>query len=90
MYKMLNGKVISTTLLSKDTYDPMQKIIIRGTKGLQTNTKKETETKPQTNNTATTTEKPQETTPKQPTKEETTTKPTEESTEETAKEETKN
>ncbi len=90
MYKMLNGKVISTTLLSKDTYDPMQKIIIRGTKGLQTNTKKETETKPQTNNTTTTTEKPQETAPKQPTKEETTSKPNEESKEETTKEETKN
>ena len=29
--KMLNGKTISTTLLSKDTYDAMAKIIIRGT-----------------------------------------------------------
>lgn len=28
----LNGKVVSKTLLSKDTYDPMQKIIRRGTK----------------------------------------------------------
>jgi len=31
--KMLNGKVISTTLLSKDTYDAMARIVIRGTKG---------------------------------------------------------
>lgn len=29
--KMLNGKAISTTLLSKDTYDAMARIIIRGT-----------------------------------------------------------
>lgn len=29
--KMLNGKVISTTLLSKDTYDAMAKIITKGT-----------------------------------------------------------
>ena len=28
---MLNGKAISTTLLSKDTYDAMARIIIRGT-----------------------------------------------------------
>ena len=31
--KMLNGKVISTKLLSKDTYDAMQRIIIKGTLG---------------------------------------------------------
>lgn len=31
--KMLNGKVISTTLLSKDTYDAMARIVIKGTKG---------------------------------------------------------
>ena len=31
--KMLNGKIISTTLLSKDTYDAMSRIVIRGTKG---------------------------------------------------------
>lgn len=30
--KMLNGKVISTTLLSKDTYDAMTKVIIKATK----------------------------------------------------------
>ena len=31
--KILNGKVISTTLLSKDTYDAMSRIIIKGTNG---------------------------------------------------------
>lgn len=29
--KMLNGKVISTTLLSRDTYDAMARIVIKGT-----------------------------------------------------------
>lgn len=36
--KMLNGKVVSTTLLSRDTYDAMARIIIKGTKGETTNT----------------------------------------------------
>ena len=36
----LNGEVVSKTLLSKDTYDPMTKIIRRGTKKVET--KKET------------------------------------------------
>ena len=37
--KSLNGKVISTKLLSKDTYDAMTKIILKGTKaGNATNT----------------------------------------------------
>lgn len=41
----LNGEVISKTLLSKDTYDPMQTIIRRGTKKVEsTTTKKETKT----------------------------------------------
>lgn len=31
--KSLNGKVVSTKLLSKDTYNAMQRIILRGTKG---------------------------------------------------------
>ncbi len=30
--KMLNGKVVSTTLLSRDTYDAMTRIVVRGTK----------------------------------------------------------
>lgn len=34
--KMLNGKVISTKLLSKDTYDAMTRIILKGTKGAST------------------------------------------------------
>lgn len=36
--KSLNGKVVSTKLLSKDTYNAMQRIILRGTKGATTNT----------------------------------------------------
>lgn len=36
--KMLNGKVVSTTLLSKDTYDAMTRVIIKSTKKETTNT----------------------------------------------------
>ncbi len=43
--KMLNGKVISTTLLSKDTYDSMTKIVAKG-KGAATNN---AQTNPTTN-----------------------------------------
>lgn len=39
MTKSLNGKVVSTQLLSKDTYNAMQKIILKGTKGITTNEK---------------------------------------------------
>ena len=35
--KMLNGKVVSTTLLSKDTYNAMTRIVIRGTKKVTNN-----------------------------------------------------
>ena len=35
----LNGEVVSKTLLSKDTYDPMTRIIRRGTKAVETNAK---------------------------------------------------
>lgn len=38
LVKSLNGKVVSRTLLSKDTYNAMQRIIVRGTKGAATNT----------------------------------------------------
>ena len=62
MTKMLNGKIISTTLLSKDTYSAMQKIVLRGTKGAKTTTK-ETNTK--------TEEKKEETTKNTTTKNET-------------------
>ena len=34
--KMLNGKVVSTKLLSKDTYNAMTRIIIKGTKPVET------------------------------------------------------
>lgn len=36
--KMLDGKVVSTTLLSRDTYDAMARIIIKGTNGATTTT----------------------------------------------------
>ena len=35
--KKLNGKVISTKLLSRDTYDAMPRIIVKGTKGATSN-----------------------------------------------------
>lgn len=50
--KSLNGKVVSTKLLSKDTYNAMQKIILRGTKGstANTNTGNNTNSNNSTNN----------------------------------------
>ncbi len=36
--KMLNGKAISTTLLSRDTYDAMNRIVIKSTKGTKNTT----------------------------------------------------
>ena len=33
MTKMLNGKIVETKILSRDTYDAMQRIVLRGTKG---------------------------------------------------------
>ena len=38
MIKSLNGKVVSRELLSRDTYSAMQKIILKGTKGVANNT----------------------------------------------------
>ena len=50
MTKMLEGKVISTTLLSTDTYNAMARIVRRGTKKVITNTQTQTqETKDQSN-----------------------------------------
>lgn len=40
----LNGKVISKTLLSRDTYDPMQRIVRKGTKKTTTKNNNTTET----------------------------------------------
>ena len=39
-YKILklNGKVVSQTLLSKDTYSPQERIVRRGTKQVTTTT----------------------------------------------------
>lgn len=74
--KMLNGRVISTKLLSRDTYDAMQKIILKGTKGATT-TKPTIPTTPTAPTNPTTPTEP--TTPTQPEKPGTTTpeKPTE-------------
>ena len=40
--KMLNGKVVSTTLLSKDTYNAMTRIVLRGTKKVTNDTTNQT------------------------------------------------
>ena len=58
--KKLNGKVISTTLLSKDTYNAMARIIIRGTKGATTKKQNTTTT---TKSNTNTTSKQEETPP---------------------------
>ena len=52
LVKSLNGKVVSREIISRDTYNAMQRIILKGTKGAtksNTTTKKETEEKPKTN-----------------------------------------
>lgn len=63
--KSLNGKVVSSKLLSKDTYNAMQRIIARGTKGTTNNTtsngNNNTSTKPSTPTS------PTEPTPSEPT-----------------------
>lgn len=69
--KKLNGKVISTRLLSRDTYDPMPTIILKGTKGATNN-------QPATPQEPTTTEPTQPVTPPEtPSTPETPTTPTE-------------
>lgn len=56
--KSLNGQVVSTKLLSKDTYNAMQRIILRGTKGattsIDTNTNINTNTNTNNNESAST------------------------------------
>lgn len=47
--KSLNGKVVSTKLLSKDTYNAMQKIILKGTKGAPSNVEPNTNPNTETN-----------------------------------------
>ncbi len=51
MTKMLNGKIVETKILSRDTYDAMQRIVLRGTKGATNTT---TENNKTTNNSGTT------------------------------------
>ena len=76
MTKMLNGKVISTKLLSKDTYSAMQRIIRRGTSKASSSSTQTPTTTPNTPSTTTdnsgTTSTPQEPTQPQTKPEETT------------------
>ena len=71
--KMLDGKVISTKLLSKDTYDAMARIILRGTSGEATTTTTEQSTMTQPTSTV---EEPTTTQPTTPTSQETQTNTT--------------
>lgn len=66
--KMLNGKVISKKLLSRDTYDAMARIVVRGTGGTSATTQEPVNQTP-------TEQKPTEQTPTQPTENTETTKP---------------
>ncbi len=60
--KILNGKAISTTLLSRDTYDAMARIVIKGTKGQTKTTPNTTPDMPTPNQT----QKPVQSTPVSP------------------------
>ncbi len=51
MTKMLNGKVVSSTLLSKDTYDAMNRVIVKATKKEMPQTEQPTTTTPNPNTT---------------------------------------
>ena len=51
MTKMLNGKVVSSTLLSKDTYDAMNRVIVKATKKETPQTEQPTTTTPNPNTT---------------------------------------
>ena len=67
MTKMLNGKIVSTELLSTDTYSAMQRIVKRGT-STTTSNQSSSETTPTTNtetSNETTEQKPEETLPTQ-------------------------
>ena len=59
--KMLNGKVVSTTLLSKDTYSAMTRIVIRGTKEAESQTQSNTATSTETPSTPPSTSTSEET-----------------------------
>ena len=78
MTKMLNGKVISTKLLSKDTYSAMQRIIRRGTSkasstpsSTQTPTPATTQSTPSTTPSTTTDNSGTTSTPQEPTQSQT-------------------
>lgn len=75
MTKMLNGKVISTTLLSRDTYNAMERIILKGTKEKKETTTTNKDTNPTTTTDNTNTTNNNTTSNKNTTTEETTQKP---------------
>ena len=75
MTKMLNGKVVSTELLSKDTYSAMQKIIRRGVTKTTSNPSSSGSKTNTTTNNDTTEQQPQQ--PQQPQKPETPKEPEE-------------
>lgn len=83
--KMLNGKAVSTTLLSRDTYDAMARIVVKGTKGMK-------KTEPSTTTPTAPTETPTQipTTPSEGTPTETTPPATEPDTPPTQTEESSN
>lgn len=73
--KKLNGKVVSTKLLSRDTYDAMPRIIVKGTKGAASN-QQPTNTPPATTPSEPTTPVTQPETPSTPEEPTTPTAPT--------------
>ena len=66
MTKMLNGKIISTKLLSTDTYSAMQKIVKRGKKVANKNVSNNTTNKDKEINNEEIVKNPEETLPTQP------------------------
>ena len=72
--KSLNGKVVSKELLSRDTYNAMQKIVLKGTKGASTTNTDNTGTQDNTQNQTPT--NPSTTPPVTPPTEETPSPPT--------------
>ena len=72
--KSLNGKVVSKELLSRDTYNAMQKIVLKGTKGASTTNTDNTGTQDNTQNQTPT--NPSTTPPVTPPTEETPSTPT--------------
>ena len=51
LVKRLNGKVVSSEVISRDTYNAMQRIVLRGTKGASSNSSSSTANSGSTSNT---------------------------------------